>query len=117
MGIFEALVKLEALHKDGELSDAQYAAAQDTTIAEHAASVAPPTADGASRTFHGLTQSDIDDPMNRVGHFLAHQFVVYPLGRDLPHDKWDTHCHSTFCSNCIKVKSNSVTERWECLGH
>jgi hypothetical protein len=70
-----------------------------------------------SLTFCGVTQGDIDDPKNRIGHFLLHQFVAFPSDLALPHDKWDTHCPETFCSNCKKVKINPITTRWECLGH
>jgi len=69
-----------------------------------------------SLIFCGLTQRDIDDPKNRAGNFLPHQFCCYPPDRNLPR-KWDTYCPETFCGHCKKVKTNPITTRWECLGH
>ena len=69
-----------------------------------------------SLTFCGLNQGDIAEPKNRLKGFLPHQFVVRMTHVGGGH-RWDTTCSGSFCSNCVRVKINRVTERWECLGH
>ena len=68
--------------------------------------------DDSGKRFHGITERSA-----RPSGFEKHCFAEYRLDHPLPHKSWDTHDHSTFCTNCVLHKVNTISKFYRCLGH